>query len=93
MRPSAGVLATWQVQVLSFLLTALMVLLLLRLILVPIVGRERAGMKPLLLVTEPLFKAVRLVTPAVVPPIGVLALALVWLFVARVLLNVIAPAG
>jgi hypothetical protein len=89
--PNAGALTYWYLQVPNLVLSALILLLLLRLVLPPVTGITPIA-RPVRAVTQPIVSAVGAVTPRIIPAPGVILCALVWLFAARVLLFMAASA-
>jgi hypothetical protein len=73
-----------------FLLTALIVLLLLRLLLAGALGNDSLAARFLRALTLPVTATVGAVTPRIVPPAGVIMCAIAWLVAARVMLSMVA---
>jgi hypothetical protein len=73
-----------------FLLTALIVLLLLRLLLAGAFGNDGLVARFLRALTLPVTATVGAVTPRIVPPAGVIMCAIAWLVAARVMLSMVA---
>jgi hypothetical protein len=81
---SASFLTYWYLHVPSLLLAAFIVLLLVRLVLTPVLDAGNLVMRVLATVTKPVVATVGAITPRIVPPAGVLVLAMVWLATLRV---------
>jgi hypothetical protein len=82
--PSATYLSYWYLHLPSLLLAAFIGLLLVRLVLTPVLGGGTLVMRVLAAVTRPVVATVGAITPRIVPPAGVLVLAMVWLAALRV---------
>ena len=80
---STSFAAYWYLQVPSLVLAALIVLVLARLVLTPLLGSGTIIVRMLAIVTKPVVATVGAITPRIVPPAGVLALAAVWLAALR----------
>jgi hypothetical protein len=80
---SASFLTYWYLHLPSLLLAVLIVLVLGRLLLTPVLGAGNAIVWLLAVVTKPVVATVGSITPRIVPPAGVLALAMVWLAALR----------
>jgi hypothetical protein len=80
----------WSMQLPYLLLTALIVLLLVRLLLGGALGAESPVARFLRAVTLPVTATVGAITPRIVPPSGVIACAIAWLIAARVVLSIFA---
>jgi hypothetical protein len=81
---SASFVTYWYLHVPSLLLAVFIVLLLVRLILMPVLGSGNPVARVLAAVTRPVVATVAAITPRIVPPAGVLVLAMAWLAVLRV---------
>lgn len=82
--PSASSFLTyWYLHVPSMVLAALILLLLGCLVLTPVLGAGNPAVRVLAVVTKPVVATVSAITPRIVPPLGVLVLAIVWLAVMR----------
>ncbi|MBX9589902.1 MAG: hypothetical protein K2X43_11390 [Hyphomonadaceae bacterium] len=84
--PNAGSFTYWYLQGPNLILLAMMALLIVRLVLAPILGDGAMLMRPLVAVTHPVVATVGAVTPRMVPQIGVMACAIVWLAALRTVL-------
>jgi hypothetical protein len=80
---SASFVTYWYLHLPSLLLAALIVLVFGRLLLTPVLGAGNAIVRLLAVVTKPVVATVGAITPRIVPPAGVLALAMVWLAALR----------
>jgi hypothetical protein len=80
---SASFVTYWYIHLPSMLLAALIVLVLGRLLLTPVLGPGNAVMWLLAVITKPVVAVVGAITPRIVPLVGVLALAVVWLAALR----------
>lgn len=85
--PDASFLSYWYLHVPSLLLTALVYLLLARLVLGVLLRADNPAMRLLAALTDPVVKPVRVITPRVVPPALVVVCAIMWLLSARILLH------
>jgi uncharacterized protein YggT (Ycf19 family) len=93
MSPSSGFLTYWHFQIPNLILAGLIYLLVARLILSSVLAPDNAIMQPLRAITEPVVKVASALTPRVVPAGVVIVFAIMWLFVARMILTVVGPAG
>ena len=84
--PNAGSFTYWYLQLPSLILSALLVLLVARLMLAPLLDHQASMLRPVLAITQPVVTAVGMVTPRIVPPAGVVLCAIVWLMAARTVL-------
>jgi hypothetical protein len=80
---SASFLTYWYLHLPSLLLAVLIGLVLGRLLLTPVLGAGNAIVWLLAIVTKHVVATVGAITPRIVPPAGVLALAMVWLAALR----------
>jgi hypothetical protein len=80
---SASFVTYWYLHLPSLLLATLIVLLLGRLVLTPVLGAGNFIVWLLAIVTKPVVATVGAITPRIVPPAGVLVLAMVWLAALR----------
>jgi hypothetical protein len=80
---SASFVTYWYLHLPSLLLATLIVLLLGRLVLTPVLGAGNVMVWLLAIVTKPVVATVGAITPRIVPPAGVLVLAMVWLAALR----------
>ena len=87
---SVSLFTYWSMQLPYFLLTALIVLLLLRLLLAGALGNDSWVARFLRALTLPVTATVGAITPRIVPPAGVIACAIAWLAAARVVLSMVA---
>jgi hypothetical protein len=83
--PNAAPFTYWYLQLPNWILLAMMLLLLVRLVLSPVLGHSSGIMRPLMAITRPVAATIGAVTPRIVPPAGVLVCAIIWLAAARVL--------
>jgi hypothetical protein len=81
-----GWLASWHVQVVSFVLAAFAYALLLRFVLVLLAVPEAGPTRLLARLTDPILRPVSAITPRVVPRPIVIVFAFAWLFALRLLL-------
>jgi hypothetical protein len=84
--PNAGSFTYWYLQLPNLILTAMLLLLLARLVLAPMLGLNASILRPVVAITQPVVVTVGAVTPRVVPPAGVVACSIVWLMAARTVL-------
>src|SRR5262249_9473972 len=84
---SDGFLAYWYLQLPSWLLAALIYLLIGRLVLSAVLRADNPLVRVLAVLTNPVAKALAAITPRVVPPALVLVFAIMWLLSARILLH------
>ena len=80
---SVSFVTYWYLHLPSLLLAALIVLVFGRLLLTPVLGAGNAIVRLLAVVTKPVVATVGAITPRIVPPAGVLVLAMVWLAALR----------
>jgi hypothetical protein len=80
---SASFVTYWYLHLPSLLLATLIVLLLGRLVLTPVLGAGNVLVWLLAIATKPVVATVGAITPRIVPPAGVLVLAMVWLAALR----------
>jgi hypothetical protein len=85
--PSASFLSYWYLHVPSLLLTALIYLLLARLILGALLRADNPAMRVLAAVTNWVVKPVGAITPRVVPAAVVVVFAIMWVLSVRILLH------
>jgi uncharacterized protein YggT (Ycf19 family) len=85
--PSSSFLSYWYLQLPSLLLAALVYLLLVRLVIEPFLRTDNVIVRVLAVVTNPVVKAVRAITPRVVPSALVVVFAIMWLLSLRILLH------
>jgi hypothetical protein len=79
----ADFLTHWYLYLPSVLLAAFIVLLAVRLVLTPALGAHTLLVRVLAAATKPVVAIVAAITPRIVPPSGVLVLAMVWLVALR----------
>jgi uncharacterized protein YggT (Ycf19 family) len=85
--PSDGFLSYWYLMLPSWLLAALIYLLLGRLVLAAVLRADNPLARVLAALTNPVVKPVAAITPRIVPPALVLVFAIMWLLSARILLH------
>jgi YggT family protein len=90
MIPGPSYLAHWYYHVPDLILAALVWLLIARLVLdlLPGRGSDNLLVRLVVRVTEPILKSVGVITPRLVPPVGVIVFAAAWLLAARIALFV-----
>jgi uncharacterized protein YggT (Ycf19 family) len=90
--PSTSFFTYWYLHLPSLALAAVIFLLLGRLALAPVLGAHNIVMRVLAAITEPVLATVGAITPRIVPPAALIALAIVWLAALRVVVVWIALA-
>ena len=88
MMPGASFFAPWYYHVPNLILAALIWLLIGRLVLTPLLGRDNFVVRLLGAVTTPVLTAVGAITPRLVPDVLVAVFAIAWLLAARIALFV-----
>lgn len=89
---TASFAAYWYLHVPSWILAALILLLLGRLALMPLISPSSAIMRALAAITHPVIATVGAMTPRIVPPAAVMAFAVAWLAAARLVVLWVAMA-
>jgi len=87
---SVSLFTFWSFQLPHLLMGVFILLLLLRLLLIAIAGRDSGPTKVLAAITAPVAVPVGAITPRIVPPALVLACAVAWLIAARLVLSMVA---